>query len=295
MFGISITKDYLRELASCATDDFIHSQTPLTEAVVKVAGTCGKDLTAEHVRRICEMTYHDAYERMHKMASSADRYVSFDPPDPNTAIGMLRARRVESPEKVANANVFGAGSMDKLASSAPRPKFQPANAFSELMKTASTEAPEVDYRQLRGIHRNLKEAIASVKTEFSGAQMLADTEMAALIKEASSAYRDGYSIREVLHACLNGADLEEVPDHVATKVASALAEGLATQVGNITGLGINKTASLGDVDPEHPLPARFQKAAEAATQRVHLEVTLGDLKRDYDHFDSQLKDILSRS
>ena len=59
MFGLHITKGYLRELACSAASDFLENQTPLTEAVVKVASACGKDLTAEHVRRISEMTYHD--------------------------------------------------------------------------------------------------------------------------------------------------------------------------------------------------------------------------------------------
>jgi hypothetical protein len=76
-------------------------------------------------------------------------------------------------------------------------------------------------------------------------------------------------------------------------VASILAEELAKKVDTVTGLGINKTASLGDVDPEHPLPVRFQKAAEAASQRVHLEITLGDLKRDLSHYNEQLKTVLS--
>ena len=139
MFGLHITKGYLRELACSATSDFLENQTPLTEAVVKVASACGKDLTAEHVRRICEMTYHDAYERMHKETATADRYISFDPPDPNTAIGMLRARRVESPEKVASFSGNGVGQMTKFASAGGRAKFEPANAFDALV--GSVAAP----------------------------------------------------------------------------------------------------------------------------------------------------------
>jgi len=289
MFGLSITKDYLRELACCAASDFLENKTPLTEAVVKVASGCQKDLTAEHVRRICEMTYHDTYERMHKEASSADRYISFDPPDPNTAIGMLRARRVESPEKVAEAPPSLGFTMDKLASNSGRAKFQPANAFDALMGSVPVPEESFDFSKLASIRRDLKEAIVSTATEYSGAQMQADIEMSALIKEASAAYRDGYSIREVLHACMNGADLTDVPSRITTKVASVLAEKLARDVERVAGLGINKTASLGDVDPEHPLPARFQKAAHAATQRAHLEITLDDLKGDRDRVNKEIR------
>lgn len=294
MFGLSITKEYLSDLACAAASDFLENQTPLTEAVVKVASACEKDLTAEHVRRICEMTYHDVYERMHKMASAADRYISFDPPNANTAIGMLRARRVEAPEKVASASIGGGMMFEKSASARRRPKFEPINAFSELMKTASSAKEEVDYRQLRNIQRDLKEAVASVATELSGAQLSAETEMAHLIKEAYDSYKDGYSAREILHACVTGADLSEVPDYVATKVASVLAEELAKKASKTVGLGINKTASLGEVDPEHPLPRRFQKVAEMSAQRAHLELTLEDLKKDRDYFQKQVESLYER-
>jgi hypothetical protein len=291
MFGLSITKSYLRELASCATSDFLNNRTPLTEAVVKVAAACEKDLTAEHVRRICEMTYHDTYERMHKEAAAADRYISFDPPDPTTAIGMLRARRVESPEKVAEAPTGQGFTMDKVASNFGRTKFRPANAFDELMQTVPQTRERFDFSKLASIRRDLKEAVSAMATEYSGAQMSADIEMSTLLKEASAAYREGHSIREILHACVSGADLSTVPLEIATKTASAVAEKLAKDVDRVVGLGLNKTASLGDVDPDHPLPIRFQKAAQAATQRAHLEITLGDLMADRDRVNKEIRSL----
>jgi len=119
--------------------------------------------------------------------------------------------------------------------------------------------------------------------------MGADLEMDALYKEASVAYRDGHSVREILHACMSGADLDQVPDRITTKVASALAEKLARDVETVTGLKPNATERLGDVDPSHPLPARFQKAAQAETNRAHLEITLSDLKKDRDLFDQKVR------
>jgi len=293
MFGLSITKDYLRELASCAATDFLETKTPLTEAVVKVASRCEKDLTSEHVRRICEMTYHDAYERMHKSASAADRYISFDPPDAPTAIGMLRAKKVESMHKAAN--FVGAGPMiDKTANAPRRAKFQAANAFDALMKTASVEEEKVDHRQLRRIRQDLKEAVASVSTEHAGVVVAADLEMGSLIKEAYSSYRDGHSVEEILHACFSGADLSEIPRSASVKVASILSAELARKAVKTAGLGINKTASLGEVDPEHPLPARFMKAAQLETERAHLELTLTDLKRDRDGFRKKVESLYDR-
>ena len=180
--------------------------------------------------------------------------------------------------------------MTKFAST-PRSKFKPANAFDELMKTASSQDEGVDFRKLRGIRDDLMEATKSAATDLSGAQMQEGIDFESLYKEASAAYRDGYSVREILHACVTGADLTDIPDYIATKVASHLAERLAVDVEKVTGLGLNKTASLGEVDPEHPLPARFQKAAQASTQRVHLEIALDDLRKDRDHFQRQIESL----
>jgi hypothetical protein len=207
---------------------------------------------------------------------------------------MLRAKRVESPEKVASASIPGGGIMsDKIASAPRRVKFQPANAFDELIKTASPQE-EVDYRSLRRIDRDLKEAVASVRTDYSGAQISSDLAMSSLIKEAYSSYKDGYSIEEILHACYNGADLGSVPRHVAVKVASILSEELAKKVPKTAGLGINTTASLGDINPDHPLPAKFQKVALLETERAHLELTLDDLRHDRDHFGKQVESLYVR-
>lgn len=184
--------------------------------------------------------------------------------------------------------------MSKHANAPRRQKFQPANAFDELMKTASAATPEVDKRQLRNIGQDLKEAIASVRTDFVGAETSLNLEMNSLIKEAYSSYKDGYSIRDIVHACVEGADLSDVPDHVATKVASVVAEELAKKIPKTAGLGINKTASLGDIDPEHPLPARFQKVARLETERAHLEITLDDLKRDRNYFNKQIESLYDR-
>ena len=94
MIGLGITRGALLSLANEASTDFLINGTPLTEAVVKVASSSSLDFTAEHVRRICEMTYHSVYERMHKSASGPDKYVSFDPPDARRAAQELRATKV---------------------------------------------------------------------------------------------------------------------------------------------------------------------------------------------------------
>lgn len=92
--GIAKSETELRSYAYDASTDFLQNGTPLTDAVVKVASMV-MPLTDEHVRRICEMTYHNTYERMFKEASSPDKYISFDPPNAIEACERLRSVPLE--------------------------------------------------------------------------------------------------------------------------------------------------------------------------------------------------------
>lgn len=87
---ISKTQQELVQAARAATSDYITNGTDLTEAVVKAASAI-TPLTSEHVRRICEMTYHDAYERLFAEKTGSHQYVSFDPPDAIRASELLDA------------------------------------------------------------------------------------------------------------------------------------------------------------------------------------------------------------
>ena len=55
-----------------------------------------------------------------------------------------------------------------------------------------------------------------------------------------------------------------------------------------------KASALQEVNPNHPIPQKFKKLAEANIQRKHLEVTLDELNRNLDYFNEQLKDELFR-
>lgn len=92
--GIAKSETELRSYAYDASTEFLQNGTPLTDAVVKVASTI-MPLTDEHVRRICEMTYHNTYERLFKEASSPDKYISFDPPNAIEACERLRSVPLE--------------------------------------------------------------------------------------------------------------------------------------------------------------------------------------------------------
>jgi hypothetical protein len=291
--GPSITRDFLQGLARSATTDFLANGTPLTEAVVKQASSVGT-LTAEHVRRICEMTYHDTYERMHKQASSADRYVVFDPPDPLLAAEMLNAEKVAT-ARPRKSSLSGSLMTEKTAG-ARRPKFQAANAFDELMKTAGTnhddayEGKKLASRVQR-LDTDLREAVTALRNDIESVKAASALAWMELTKVAYATYKDGHSLEEVLHAGFSGMTDEVLP-HEATKVASNLAEFLAGKLEKTAGLQLHHTQHLGDIDPEHPLPNRFNKMAALETQRAHLEIALDDLTRDRKFLNEEISETL---
>jgi hypothetical protein len=310
MFGQPpVTKEYLQGLAQSATTDFLSNGTPLTEAVVKQASACGANLTSEHVRRICEMTYHDTYERMHKQASSADRYIVFDPPDADVAAEVLRTKKVASaPLRTStsageymsekNASMQHRGTESKLAA-APghRLKFQPANAFDQVVKTASTDHNEQflqaqGLHDLKQIHDALKEASAQMDAEARAADSALIFARQELSKVAYSLVKEGTSVEDILHAGFSGVKWESTSEDVAVKVASDLSNFLLGKERTTAGLRLSKIASAGDVNPDHPLPQAFAKVASIEERRVHLEIGLNQIRADLEYANNALVSTL---
>jgi hypothetical protein len=358
MFGQPpVTKEYLQGLAQSATTDFLSNGTPLTEAVVKQASACGANLTSEHVRRICEMTYHDTYERMHKQASSADRYIVFDPPDANVAAEVLQAVKVASaPQRTPtyageymsekNAGVLSdlttdpqgrtfsqrlkdnttmsqremfdmarendragrslggklmrthMGTESKLAAAPGRRfKFQPANAFDQVVKTASTDhsgqfSQAQGLHDLKQIHDALKEASAQMDAEARAADSALTLARQELSKVAYSLVKEGASVEDILHAGFSGVKWESTSEDVAVKVASDLSNFLQGKERTTAGLRLSKIASAGDVNPDHPLPQAFAKVASIEERRVHLEIGLNQIKADLKYANDALVSTL---
>lgn len=52
------------------------------------------------------------------------------------------------------------------------------------------------------------------------------------------------------------------------------------------------SGSLGEVNPQHPMPRKFVKAAEARLERKHLEITLDELQRNRVELNTSLRDLL---
>lgn len=311
MFGQPpVTREYLQGLAQSATTDFLSNGTPLTEAVVKQASACGAKLTSEHVRRICEMTYHDTYERMHKQASSADRYIVFDPPDADVAAEVLQTVKVASaPQRTPtsageymsekNAGVRSDLTTDQGKAAAPGRwfKFQPANAFDQVVKTASTDHSEQSSQaqglhDLKKIHDTLKEASAQMDAEARAADSALTLARQELSRVAYSLVKEGASVEDILHAGFSGVKWESTSEDIAVKVASDLSNFLQGKERTTAGLRLSKIASAGDVNPDHPLPQAFAKVASIEERRVHLEIGLNQIKADLKYANDALVSTL---
>ena len=283
-----ITSDTLRAIAREATSEFVSEGTRLTDAVVKAASLSALPLTAEHVRRVCEMTYHDAYERLYKEAGAKDRYVSFDPPDAGEAASRLRSKKVASALTRRTAVTHG-HAVEKTAS-ASRRKFQPMNAFDALvgssMFPSSTEKtawynPTSEAFRLRD---NLRASVKTIEARIEGARSSEKLGMTTLTKHAMAAHSSGRSVAEILHACVCG-------DH--SKEAAALLSDLARILAYEGCSLLSKEASFSRklVNNEHPLPQSFAKMADLRRQRVHLEFTLSELQGDLMRINEELHAI----
>jgi len=292
------TENDLKAVAQRASSDFLQSGTELTQAVVKAASETSSDYTSEHIRRICEMTYHDTYTRMfnEKQGSAdRDRYISFDPPNAIVAADMYQ-KTVGSSLPVGGPVPSMLGKMaadtlvpmrrreenpryrlNKLASAQEEVmpvRFSPLNQFDALMsKSAGAELPYHDpTREARDLYMSIKEA----KTDVSGRlnsidtqEKLAMMDLVAMVKQMS---KQGSATDEILHACFSSCDMTN--NHIA-ETAKKVASEIALQLPH------DKIASgeFRQVNSKHPLLSKFAEAVKSRSERIHLEYALDDLVR----------------
>lgn len=284
----SLTSDDLTALASRAVSMYFAGEGSLTDTITKVGSSADTPLTAEHVKRICEMAFRDAYEKHYKQASGQDRYVSFDPPESTVVIKNLRAGR--SHAKTASAShllrVGDMNMLDKTASAPMHPKkYQPLNAFDSMTKSA--KAPEILFENPLGdvyrLRQNIFEAIRDMESRYASVDASEKHAMFELFGHAAAAARQGHGVADVLYACMG--DDDSFPPKVAEYVATEVTTHLGRKGFSISD-GV-KVAS--DVNPNHPLPLTFKKVAEFLRTKLELEMALVDLRKDLREFDEQLR------
>lgn len=287
-----ISPDMLMSIARQAAGAFLANGTNLTTAVVKEASASRLPLTDEHVRRICEMTYHEAFERsFHQKRGSLDRYISFDPPDAVQCAKELKAMTVE---KKASAPTQGRRPLapteflkaaSALAGLPAREKYQPVNAYLATVLTPDVEkvAAQDNWHNPMGdivkAHQALREAIKKVELDLESTEYEAKVASLGLAAQSVQACKDGADVSDVLNLCYHAAENNGITVKVAHDTVCEIAEilkshGFDTRVRE-------KTASYEEANLSHPIATLFAKVASLRDTQAHLSTAAEDLRAEY--------------
>ena len=295
-----VTEHSLRDLSSRAVALCLstHPEGPCspTDAVIKVASAFSEaQLTSEHIRRICEMTYHGVFERTFQDSTGGDRMVTFDPPDAEKAASALRVRRLDTFAKVASAPRGKVEAGMSKSADAPRRLGPPAltNVFSTAMSGFKADEPSMRKEALstlRHLRGQLKEATVALQVEVATAEGSEKVAFLDLLEGAVHATRQGATATEVTSACIElakraGVDDEDVLAGIATDLLRGLDRRGVLQSGE-------KVASLSDlsVNTNHPLRAKVEKVAGLRGYKLHGEIALQDLRQQAHRVDQEMKD-----
>ena len=283
----SVTPDDLRSLAREAASEHMSLGTNLTDAVVKAASMYDAPLTSEHVRRVCEMTYHDVFERKFREAGGTDRYISFDPPDAAEASSRLRSEKVASVQVQERNRPMTNSLIEKVAHVAGVARRTRVNAFDEITKQADG-APVSWYNPLGEVcyvKDRLREARNELQTRLSTLEGSEKFAMMELTAQAYQAYKQGTAVAGILHSCVSCLKTAEYVDGILPKIAEDLAHDLANHG---CSLDSEKVASFGTPNPNHPVPRAFKKVADFRNERIHVEYALSEIVSQLDRVNQEL-------
>jgi alkylhydroperoxidase/carboxymuconolactone decarboxylase family protein YurZ len=280
-FTRSISDQDLREAAKTASSSYLEGGTDLTDAVVKAASGIPSTLTDEHVKRLCEMTYHETYERMFRNENGSDRLVSFDPPNAKEASARLRV------EKVASATARlripgGQGSTEKSASAVasirlPRP-FVPANMFDEKTASVAVESsvPWNDaYAEARVLEKTLRQQMEQLKTASASNQTGAQDVLLELMDHVQHAAFDGATAAQILELAMEGAADQEVPEIYVQKMASLLTDGMRHRR---ISLDAKSASAAGIPNLKHPIAVLGAKLASHLYEKAVADEAMVDIR-----------------
>jgi hypothetical protein len=287
-----VTEGMLRQMAREASSMYMNQGVDLTDAVVKAASACGSPLTSEHVRRVCEMSYHDAFERSFRSAEGDNRVVSFDPPEASKVASIIRAAQVQSfQDKIAATAAVE--EVEKMADYSWKPK-APPNAFSAMVGAIATN-PAGRLQEGRALLTKTAEATKEAEHllrleigTLKSAGLLAYQDLGKQVRE--EVVNNGASPERVLSACVSFMKEAGAPDVICEDVIADLAADMLR-----AGLELHaKRASLYDVapNPSHPLCGKATKLASLRSQRLHREYALEEVLSGRDRVERELKSSL---
>lgn len=275
-----ITDQRLDAAASTAAAAFLDGTAEsTTDAVVKAADALGPGATDEHVRRLCEKTYREVFERMHK-AASGDRNVVFDPPDAKVAAERLVARKVAS-ARTAHETTQRASLSDKVASApAGLPKrFEPLNVFDQVTKAAGAPPAVTGIADLRAVVRDMRHMVQELEGQKAAAATAVQITLLDLVQAAKECIASGDLAADVIVAGAQGAiETRQVPEAYVEKAAKLLVRGL---VHAKLDLGEKAATAHVRVNGEHPLVIHYTKLAAALFEHEVASIGLDAVRPEF--------------
>lgn len=287
----SLPEHELRSMARSATDMFLSGKGSLEDTIVKVAQACDSPLSSEHVRRICEMSYHDTYERMFKSASAGeDRLVNFTPANALAVIQRLNVETVSTFQDKVASSVTGDTILEKVASSSgsrweeflSSPDLQGRDAYAEHTaseKVASTEWQDLeDASLIKTAAQALEDAAHDLELRLDAARGSMQRDFTKLAEFAVQTHRWGSSPEDIITAAVLFAKEAQCSDAACGHLADGLI-GLLQKEGwsPSRSTGGTKVASVAQLNPKSPLNAWSVKAASGADRVMQIESALGDV------------------
>ena len=284
-----ITERDLRGIASEATSMHLADGVALNDAVVKVASAFDRPLSSEHVRRVCEMTYHDTYERsFRKQAGAPSRVVNFDPPDAEKVAGALRANHIKSYKNSSQVTRPGPGSHVKAASAFEIP--EAPNAFSAAMSKVPNhdESELMETRHLlKTASQQMKDAVEQLQREIGSAKTAEHIAYLELGKMVRQAVIDGTPGRHVLDACEYYMKEASIPHSTALSVLSDLTNDMVA-----AGVDTWDKTATAEPNMRHPLNQRVVKVANLRFEKRAREIALTSVRIDEAQINNELQRFL---
>lgn len=290
----SVSPNDLRRMAQDATSLYLQGGPSLEDAIIKVASAFDRPLTSEHVRRVCEMSYHNTFERSFRQGGSHGQVVNFTPADAEKVAEALQAQHVQSyQDKVAQVTgrrVRQAVTAPKTASALTDIPPPPANAFSTAMDQFGDDGAQQHLEKvadLRTAREALRDAVRTMETRIDTVKHAEVLEYRELGKIAQQEVTDGTP-----------------PSHIAVAVTAYMKEaGIATPVvesvledilGDMLegGVKIAVAAELEDWTPVrgHPLERHSIRVGELRGEKIAGEVALDDLRTQQRAIEYALKE-----
>lgn len=297
------SEETLRAWAEAAASAFLRDpkKRSLTSCVIEVLRPHARNITNEHARRVCEMTYHKAFRGIFRANGPAreDRHVDFGedgPPRAEEVANVLRLETVASASDPAGKPQPGGGmpkhTSGKIAGDVRgggiprrtwRPPDQPKIASATLVAPPPAPPPPVPANHIAAeraeglwrVQRELSEARGRFHLADSALKVASDRLDSVLGRYAAEEHG-----HEILRAVAAGVEHlpAEYQDTAYTRGVYDRAVVLLDAAGS--DLTPAKLGSYGSIDPRNPVTVAAADAMRAANERRVWEYTISRLGQE---------------